>query len=467
MNGSEAVEALARVLPAGAISTDEDDLMSHARDWSPFSLLQERAGGPMVLPRCVVRPADTSEVAAVLRWAHATATPVVPFGGGSGVCRAIAPDPATVVIDLCRLDSIGPVDDVGRLVTVQAGATGPALTGRLASEGWFLGHEPQSLAISTVGGWVATKACGQLSAGFGGIEDLIAGLEAVLPTGEVVRSKTTPRRVAGPDVAALMIGSEGTLGVVTEVTLRVSPPPGRRANRCVRFEHMADGVAACRRIAQSALHPDVVRLYDREDASIFLMGHPDETQGPLLLLSFSGEGAELRADDAASMARGTAGNKALVEHWWGHRNDAVETFRRVMAGQGLLGPHGVVDTFEVAGTWSGLRELYHGLKTELGVVADLVGCHLSHVYRDGACLYFTMASATQDDETARTTLERWWQVGLNECIDKGGAISHHHGIGRVKASHLQDELGGWWPVLKAVKSAIDPKGIMNPGALGL
>lgn len=461
------MDALGGVLPASSISTEEGDLRAHARDWSPFSLLRERTGEPLLLPKCVVRPRDANEVSAVLRWANSTATPVVPFGGGSGVCGAIAPDTATVVIDLCRLDAIESVDEVARLVKVQAGVTGPALTERLSSDGWFLGHEPQSLAISTVGGWVATKACGQLSAGFGGIEDLVAGLEAVLPTGDVVRSKVTPRRVAGPDVAALMIGSEGTLGIVTEVTLRVTRPPEERANRCIRFDHMADGVAACRRIAQSSLHPDVARLYDREDASIFLLSHPDETQGPLLLLSFSGEGAEQRADDAVRLAEGMPGNETLVDHWWEHRNDAVEAFRRLMAGEGLLGPHGVVDTFEVAGTWSGLRRLYHGLKTELGAVADLVGCHLSHIYPDGACLYFTMGSAADDDDAARAVLERWWQVGLQTCIDEGGAISHHHGIGRVKASHLEDELGGWWPVLKAVKSAIDPKGIMNPGALGL
>lgn len=467
MSESDVLRGLADRLPPGRTRTDADDLAAHTGDWSPFFLLERRSNKPLTLPAGVVRPRDTEEVATILRWAAETATPVVPFGGGSGVCRAISPTAATLVIDLTSMSRMDPVDDVSRLVTVQAGVTGPRLMEHLEGQGWMLGHEPQSVGISTVGGWIATKACGQLSARYGGIEDLVAGLEAVLPDGSVARAKVSPRRVAGPDVASLMIGSEGTLGIVTEVTLRVSPLETDRTDRCVRFEHMSDGVKACRTIAQSGLIPDVIRLYDNEDASIFLMGHPDEPQGPLLIMSFSGAGAQARADAAVAAAGGIPGNDSLVAHWWAHRNDAVTEFRKLMDGAGLLGPHGVVDTFEVAGTWSGLRDLYHGLKTKLSGMADLVGCHLSHVYPDGACLYFTMASMAADDEAAEAVLESWWDAGLRECIDRGGAISHHHGIGRVKARHLQEELHGWWPALRAVKSALDPKGIMNPGALGL
>ena len=449
------------------MSTRSDDLVAHSGDWSPFFLLDQRRGWNQDVPQAVVRPHTTEEVSLVLSWASESGTPVVPFGGGSGVCRAISPDARSIVIDLTALNHMGPVDEVSRLVTVGAGVTGPALTEHLLQGDWTLGHEPQSISISTVGGWVSTKACGQLSARYGGIEDLVAGFEAVLPDGSIARAKVSPRRVAGPDVAALMIGAEGTLGVVTEVTLRVAPLEQQRADRCLRFDHMADGVKACRLIAQSGLVPDVLRLYDSEDASIFLMSHPDEIPGPLLIMSFSGDRAEERAAEAARLSGGRQGNDGLVQHWWSHRNDAVGAFREIMAGEGLLGPNGVVDTFEVAGTWSGLRSLYHRLKEDLSREADLVGCHLSHVYPDGACLYFTLASATTDDDAARARLEAWWTVGLQACIDEGGSISHHHGIGRVKSSHLPAELEGWWQTLRAVKSALDPKGIMNPGALGL
>ena len=230
---------------------------------------------------------------------------------------------------------------------------------------------------------------------------------------------------------------------------------------------MSDGVVACRRIAQSELTPTLVRLYDREDAAIFLRHFPDEAPGPLMILSFDGDGGSGQARAAEGMSGGTPGDPALVSHWWDHRNDAVGEFRRLMEGDGLLGPHGLVDTMEVSGTWTVLRDLYHSMKEKLTEVADHAGCHLSHVYPDGACLYFTLASACPDDEVAAVTLARWWETGMRACLDAGGSISHHHGIGRVKAPWLEEEIGGWMDVLHAVKAAIDPHNVMNPGALGL
>lgn len=466
MNASDIEVRLGELLGPDIVSTDPRDLESHAHDWSPRALLAARAGDARDLPICVVRPRSTEQCAVLLRWAHETATPVVPFGAGSDVVQGISPGGA-VVVDMRSMNSIRNVDAKSRLVTVEAGIMGPDLAEHLAAEGFTLGHEPQSFAISTVGGWVATRACGQLSAGYGGIEDLVAGIEAVLPGGSCVTSKVVPRRSAGPDVASLMVGSEGTLGIVTAVTLRISPLPGARADRCLRYEHMADGVAGARAIAQSELRPSVLRLYDAEDAMLFLRHHPDEPQGPLMVMSFFGEDAEARASSACELAGGHRGNDALVEHWWHHRNDAVGEFRKLMDGEGLLGPHGVVDTIEVSGTWSVLRDLYHSIKEGLSARADIAGCHLSHIYPDGACLYFTCGAVASSDEEAASKLDEWWATAMRSALDNGGSISHHHGIGRTKAEWLPEELGGWWEVLRLVKSAIDPKGIMNPGALGL
>lgn len=454
------------LLGAGAVGTSPEDLAAHAHDWFPVALLHDRMGEPGQGPSAVVRPPDAAAVSTLLEWAQETGTPVVPFGGGSSVVRGIEPSGA-VVIDLERLNAISEVDDKSRLVTAGAGVTGPELRAHLTERGYLLGHEPQSIDISTVGGWLATRACGQLSARYGGIEDLVAGLEAVLPGGRVVRTKAAPRRSTGPDLAGLMIGSEGALGIVTEATLRVSPLPTDRADLCVRFEHMTDGVKACRLLAQSDLAPTMVRLYDPEDATLFLRNHPDEPPGPLLLTSFYGTDGVTRRDRAAGLMDGTTGPAALVAHWWEHRNDAVEEFRKVMAGEGLLGPHGIVDTIEVAGTWSVLRDLYHSLKEALSEVAMVVGCHLSHVYPDGACLYFTMGSMCESDEQAEEVDARWWAVAMRTTLDSGGTISHHHGIGRARAGWIEEELGEWFEVLRQIKKAIDPKGIMNPGVMGL
>ncbi|CAN5597804.1 FAD-binding oxidoreductase [soil metagenome] len=461
-----AVEELTSLLGAGRISVDPADLEAHARDWSSRALLARRAGDAPSSPLAVVRPGSVGEVARLLGWAEKTSTPVVPFGGGSSVVRGIE-GRGHIVVDLSGLDYISEVDAKSRLVTAGAGVTGPQLRTALGESGFMLGHEPQSHDISTVGGWVATRACGQLSAGYGGIEKLVAGLEAILPGGRTIVSKVAPRRSTGPDLGALMLGSEGTLGIVTEVTLRVSPVPANRADACVRFNHMRDAIAACRALAQSRLAPTLVRAYNAEDSVLFTMSFDDPPTGPLLLMSFDGDDAIARVESAVALTKGERLDDAIVEHWWKNRNAAVDEYTRNMSGAGLLGPHAMLDTMEVAGTWTILRDLYHSMKDRLAEHADFVTCHVSHIYPDGACLYFTLAKSCSDDAQAVETNERWWEVGMTTCLEAGGSISHHHGIGRLRARWLPDELGSSFEVLRAVKRALDPQGIMNPGALGL
>ena len=457
---------LVSLLGPDRVFTESQILADHARDLSTAPHIHERRGSEPSRPLCVIRPTSSIEISEVLRWANETRTPVVPFGGGSGVVEGIAPKGA-VVLDLGGLDEIGELDEKSRVVTAQAGVTGPSLHNFLLDKGLTTGHEPQSIDISTVGGWVATRACGQLSARYGGIEDLIVSLDAVLPNGDVVSSAGSPRRATGPDVGSLLIGSEGALGVVTAATLRVFELPVESAGCCISFDHMADGVAACRMLAQSDLGPSLVRLYDREDTSIFLRNHPEPVPGPLLLVAFEGAGASSRRDIAVDRAGGAAADPSLVDYWRSHRNEVVSEYRSLLLGEGVLGPHPAVDTMEVSGRWSVLRNLYHSLKEALEDKADIVGCHLSHVYPDGACLYFTMASICDDDDVALAVHATWWEVGMNACLEAGGSISHHHGIGRLKARWLPQELGGWWEALRAVKGALDPNNIMNPGVLGL
>jgi alkyldihydroxyacetonephosphate synthase len=227
------------------------------------------------------------------------------------------------------------------------------------------------------------------------------------------------------------------------------------------------GIAACRALAQSHLYPTVVRLYDREDAFLFTMAFDDPPEGPLLLLSFEGADAVGRSDTGVALSGGARIGDELVDHWWSHRNAAVDEYTKSMSGVGMLGPHALIDTMEVAGTWSVLRELYHSMKERLTQHADVVTCHVSHVYPDGACLYFTLAKMCADDDEAAVQNERWWEVGMTACLEAGGTISHHHGIGRLRAPWLHEELGEFHEVLRAVKHALDPAGIMNPGALEL
>jgi alkyldihydroxyacetonephosphate synthase len=457
---------LADLLGADSVSVDEEDLSAHARDLSASALVRERAGVGSALPTMVVRPTDTAQVAKLLAWAHFERVPIVPFGGGSSVVRGIEPDGA-IVVDLSGMDAVLDIDEKSRLVRVQAGIRGAALQDQLASKDLMLGHQPQSIALSTVGGWIATRAAGQLSLGFGQIEDVVVAFDAVLPGGRILRGKVTPRRSAGPSLGGLLMGSEGTLCVITEAVLRVVPLLVDRADVAFTFEKMADGVAACRAIAQSASPPLLTRLYDAEDTTIFWRRMDPVPSGPILIASARDAATLDRAAALAATSGGEPADEALTAYWWEHRNRAADDFLQTMAGGGILGPHPAIDTIEVSATWSNLRDLYHSMKERLREQADIVGCHLSHAYPDGACLYFTLASSCADDREAQQRLAGWWETAMGTTLAAGGSISHHHGIGRTRAAWLREELGDWYELLQDVKRLIDPNGIMNPGVLGL
>lgn len=452
---------------AGSVSTEAEDLEAHAGDWSPAHLIGLRRAETGPLPVGVFRPESPDQLAEGLRWADAAKCPVVPFGGGSSVCRGIAAADA-VVIDMTAMNAIRDVDDKSLTVVAEAGVSGDVLRDELARLGLTIGHEPQSIAISTVGGWVATKACGQLSAAYGGIEDRVRSLEAVWPGGRITPLRSRTRSSTGPDVERLLIGSEGTLGIVTAVSLVATRARTERSDAAVWFDHMSDGVVAARNIAQSELEPAVLRLYDADDTTLFLRHVPEVAAGNcVMVMSFHGDGADARLRKATDVAGSREGDPAIAAYWWEHRNRAVDEYRSTMRGEGMLGEHAVVDTMEVSGTWSALRGIYHSLKEALQAKAMFVGCHLSHVYPDGACLYFTMAAPAATDDDALHSLDAWWEAGMTTCRTTGAAISHHHGIGRLKARWLPEEMGEWWHVLRAVKTALDPNRIMNPGALGL
>ena len=461
-----AVDELSGILGEHRVTVHPADLHRHSGDLSPGALVARRRGKGLTRPICVVRPRTTAQVAQVVEWANKTGTALVPYGGGSNVVDGIRPG-GCVVVELRAMNEIRDFDEKSRVVRAECGVIGTELDDALNGWGYMLGHQTQSMAISTVGGWISTRAVGQLSTRYGGIEDIVVGLEAVLPDGSIVRTRGAPRHGTGPDVASLLIGAEGTLGIVTEATLRVSPLPPARLDGCIRFEHMSEGVQACRRIMQEALEPTVIRLYDRDDAALFLRNHPDEPRDPFLILSFEGFDAHARLEEAFRLARGETGNSGLVEHWWNHRNDMATEYRALMAGEGLLGPHAIVESIEVSARWSSLRDVYHSMTEALKEQADFVGCHLSHPYVDGACLYFSIGSVCDSDEEAEAKLEKWWEAAMTACLANGGSIAHHHGIGRRKARWLPEELDGWWDVLAAVKKAFDPKGLMNPGAMGL
>ena len=469
------LDILAGRLPDGTVSTNRQTLRHSAIDSWSLALLRRVRGDDLAEPAAVVFPARTEEVATVLAWASQTGTAVIPRGAGSGVCGGAQAETQAIVLDLSRMDRIGPIDAVSQAVEVQAGVRGDRLEEELAAHGLTTGHYPQSIAISTVGGWIAASSAGQASTGFGAIEDLLLGLTAVLPDGEILRLRPVPRSAAGPDLRRLLVGSEGTLAVVTEATLACRARPEAwewLAFGYPDFTAMAEALKNVRRAETGAA---VLRGYDETDAQLGF-GALEHTTGCVALAGFpagppglaSPPGLAARTQAAAEIMRTTGAElgASYGEHWWQHRNDAVQTFAQIMGPERTFGTGVIVDTMEVAGLWSAVPGLYGGIKTALSAHAQAVACHLSHLYPSGSSLYFTFLITGADDHDAETRYREAWPQAARTCTEVGGTITHHHGVGRLKAPFLAGELGETGTgVLSTIRKALDPAGIMNPKGL--
>jgi alkyldihydroxyacetonephosphate synthase len=468
---------LAGRLPDGAVTTDAEILRDRAVDSWALALLRRVRGDDLPVPAAVVFPARTEEVATALAWAGEARVAVIPRGGGSGVCGGAAAVAGSVVLDLSRMNHVTGVDPVSQVVQAEAGVRGDQLEDVLVSYGLTVGHYPQSIAASTVGGWIAASSAGQASTGFGAIEDVLLGCTAVLPHGGILRCRPVPRSAAGPDLRRLLVGSEGTLAVVTEATLACRARPVGWDWLAFGFPTFAALAGGLRDVVRAETGAAVIRGYDEADAqlSFAALGHAGGCVGMLGFPHGPGEPAARAAlaarKELASDVLRRAGSSGQLdasygEHWWQHRHDAVDTYARIMGPDRAFGSGVIVDTFEVAGLWSAVPRLYAGIRDALAARAVAVLCHLSHLYSSGSSLYFTFLIGGTDDHDAAARYLAAWDDAVRSCAVAGGTLTHHHGVGRLKAAYLAGELGeAGVDVLKKIKAALDPQQIMNPGVL--
>ncbi|MGH7763949.1 MAG: FAD-binding oxidoreductase [Candidatus Dormibacteraceae bacterium] len=431
------------------------------RDLWPLGLMDERAGQSTgrVL---VVRPGSRDQVAAVLRWAAANDVTLTPLGGGSGVCGAVSPNPGEVVVDMTAFDRILEVDETNLTCHCEAGVNGMLLEQHLNGRGLTLGHFPSSLPGTTVGGLVSTRSSGQESSRYGSIEDMVLSLAVVLPDGTFAAPRPGPRSAAGPALHELWIGAEGGLGIVIGAVLRVHRIPPVTVGRGYGFADLASGLACMREVMQSGIRPLVLRLYDAEDSAFNGFDLPDG--GCALVVATAGL-AEVAAAEAAAV-KAFAGSSTDLgegpwERWQRHRFDL--SAERLKA---WLEPAGsYLDTIELAAPWTVLPELHSRVKSAIGV-GGLALCHFSHAYQQGCCAYFSFGGSAGTEQDARAAYGSAWEGAMSSALELGATITHHHGVGQVRARWVADELGGWLKVWRAVKDGLDPQRIMNPRALG-
>ena len=370
-----------------------------------------------------------------------------------------------VALDLTSLDGLIGVDETSLTADVRAGTFGPDLEAALGQvgTGYTLGHWPQSMDLSTVGGWLACRGAGQYSTRYGKIEDMVLGLEVVLADGRIVRTEGHgPRAATGPNLTQLFVGSEGTLGVITEARFRIHPLPPAQERRAFGFTTFAAGLDACRKMLRRGATPAVLRLYDetesarnfeQPDTNVLIV--LDETDPALLAATLA------VVDDECTRRRARhAWTSRLVERWLAHRNDVSALAPLWRAGI-------VVDTAEISGPWAVLPGLFdevvRALKAIDGTLA--ASAHQSHAYTDGACLYFTFAGTGPegDDAWRERYYRQAWDTVTDATLAHGAAISHHHGIGLNRSRFLPRALGSGFDVLVGLKESFDPVGHPQSG----
>jgi len=495
------LSSLSKLLGEETVRTDTRCRVEHAYGKSYRDLIRIRAGHIPNPPDVVVYPSDQGQVASLLAWAADRDVTIIPFGGGSSVLGGVEPPPTDrpkITLDLARLDRVLAVDPVSRTARIQAGATGPEIEAQLNARGFTLGHFPQSFEFSTLGGWIATRAAGQNSIGYGKIEHMTQALRVVTPVG-IIATKNTPATAAGPSILHLLIGSEGTYGVITEATMRIHPLPEVQDYRGILFHSLEDGVVAFRELMQSqSLRPAIIRLSDApETAASAVMSHEHhglrrvadsvaeryiKMQGfnlnsgsTLMLLGFDGSAkwTAQQWDLALKICADHQGHvlgRGVGRSWMRDRY-AQPYLRDTLLGHGVM-----VDTLETATTWSNLLHLYERMVNAMkGTIVATDGgsgyvmTHISHAYAHGASLYSTFLCRELPDPDPLARQAQWRaikQATTEAILAAGGTLTHHHGIGRDHAPWLGEEIGLLGiKALRVLKRTFDPTGTMNPGIL--
>lgn len=461
----ELVRDLGKLLGKGQVSEKSLDRIAYSRDVWPRAYLWMREGHVPHPPDAVVWPRSELEVADILKLCNEKGVAVTPAGGGSGVCGGSIPVRGGIVMDLKRMNKVRSINTTNHTVEVDAGIIGELLERELQRKGFSLGHFPASMYCSTVGGWLSARSAGQLSSKYGKIEDMVLSLSGVFPDGTVFHSRESPRSAAGPDLDQIVIGSEGTLAVITRALLAIHPAPCREEYRGYLFPSMEDGLEAMRLVMRRGLDPCVARLYDEFETGLHREKYGVKGQGCLLIAGFEGP------DQPYARARAKAGFEILAETgkdlgegpgraWLEHRYSTSYYQSKVLSQESAI-----LDTCEVCALWSRVGEVLHGVKDAISPHA-LVTAHVSHLYSTGAAVYFTFVSRSEEPPP-QDVYDSAWEAAMQACLDSGAAISHHHGVGFHKSRWMKSQLGPLLEVYKGLKRKLDPHNILNPGKLGL
>lgn len=461
---SHLITDLKSILPESQVLSDRETLQASSHDTWPLSTKLRRLGCHDYQADLVVKVTDEKQIQQVLALATANDTPVTPRALASSVTGQPLPTRGGIVLDVTGMTQHREINITNLTVEVSAGYNGGQLEDELQQMGWTLGHSPQSLYQSTVGGWLSTLATGQFSSYYGGIEELVTAYTVILATGEKLRLKASPRAAMGPDLRQLFIGAEGTLGIVTSVQLKIFPLPQTRLYDSLELPSIDAGLEIMREQAMAGLRPFLLRLYDTNEAR-HAMQNPLQDK-PVMFLGTQGVDAVAHAEMDAFMAivhrhgGKSIGSEGVLK--WMERRFDFSTVEKLLDSHG-----GFAETIEIAHTWDGISGLYHALHEMLTPLADEVLSHFSHVYPQGTSMYMILLGRESSDREAVEKLRTIWRETMRVCLEHHAELSHHHGGGLVRSPYARESLGSAHLLLRRVKQALDPNGTLNPGKLGL
>jgi len=468
------VSALIEILGEAGVVTDPQVLKESSVD--RFRRFEAYHGVYTVpLPAAVVYVNSTREVAAVIKFANENRVNVVPRTGHSateGGLETVVEN--SIVVDGSGMNQIMDIDTYNMQATVQCGASLQELDDRLREQGYTTGHSPQSKPLAQLGGLVATRSIGQLSTLYGGIEDMVVGLEAVFPDGGVTRIKNVPRRAAGPDIRHVVIGNEGALCYITEVTIKIFKHfPENNKFMGYTLDNMKTGFEILREVMVNGYRPSVARLYDVEDGSY----HFSHFAQDKCVLIFVAEGVKPIADATATaiddiVARYEECVKVdpkLIERWFDHLNWDPANLAQEKAE--IIETKNVCNTTEISANWGNIHDIYEvciqRIRNEIPDLT-LLGGHSSHSYLNGTNLYFVYFYNVVDCRPEEE-LEKYHlaikKIIVEETIKAGGSMCHHHGVGKHRTQWIEQEYGSSYYILRTLKSAFDPNSIMNMGTI--
>ena len=486
--------ALGTALKPEQYTSNEDERLLHSYGKSYNDLVRVRRGQIDRAPDLVVLPNQHSDVESVVKLCHDHNVCLIPFGGGTNIVGAVDPMDRSqrmiVSLDTRNMNRILSLDPVSLTAVIEAGALGPKLEADLEARGYNLGHYPDSFQHSTLGGWLATRSAGMQSDAYGKIEDMMVCVKLVTPAGTLV-TREVPASSAGPDLNRVVCGSEGTLGVITEATMRIHKSPPVKDYRGFLFKTFQDGVDACRECAQNGISPSMIRLQDTGETELaFCLKSPKTglngfiqnqlkkvikakgyTHPCIMVVGFEGDAASIKParDQAFEIFKKYQGfplGKSVGATWYADKFN-VPYLRDYVMDFGCM-----CDVSETSAVWTKVVPLYNEvIKSIKQQFKDeqkglgYVGCHISHTYKTGACLYFTYG-ALQVPGKEMEQYANYKRIVTNAIMRTGGTVSHHHAVGYEHLPWMKEEVSETGlKALRSLKAALDPKTILNPGKL--